>query len=293
MRKNGISLLLCVLFAFSSIACASPVIALGAEEESPFADDALLLKFYVINTHGASDAMLIVHGDKTMLVDCGDIGYGSLYVKPLLDQLGIDHIDYCYNTHPHDDHINGFLTLFDEVSVDTFYTCFPMSYCDEQINVMKSAIKHGIKIQFVDNNSDISFGDLDIWLYQDPKYTTAQPARANSASMIMHITFGDSTLMITGDADKPVYTDMYSYKGDAIQSDILKMPHHGYNTPSYEIFKVIAPKYAVITNYYSSNIENTDQFLLNNGCPYLYTGRGTIELITDGTVWTVRQLTGR
>ncbi|MBQ6646859.1 MAG: MBL fold metallo-hydrolase [Clostridia bacterium] len=291
MKKAILFLLLLLVSALAFTGFASPVYELSKQDDLPFAEDASLLKLYVINTHGASDAMLMVHDGKTMLIDCGDTRYGSLFVKPLMDTLGIDHIDYAFNTHPHDDHINGFLSLFDEVKVDVFYTCFPMSYCAEQSAVMKSAMEHGIDIRLVDNDSDISFGDLSIWLYQDPMYMTAQPSRANSASMIMHITLGGSTLMITGDAEKPVFTDLYSEKGDAIQSDIFKVPHHGYNTPSYDVFRSIAPQYAVVTNYYSEKIESGDQFLRNNRCLVMYTGRGTVELVTDGAIWTIRQLT--
>ena len=289
MKKTFLCLLITLLTVLSCFSCASPIVVPGEEGASVFDPDAELLYFYVINTHGASDAMLIVYGDQTMMVDCGDTGQGRAYVKPLLDELGIDHIDYAFNTHPHDDHINGFLTLFDEVRIDRFYTCFPMSYSDEQTAAMKAAMKHGIEIEFVDNMSDISFGDLQIWLYQDPSYVTAQPASANNASMIMHITYGESTLMITGDADKAVLADLCALKGNAMQSDIIKMPHHGYNRPSYEVYPFINPGYAVITNSLSDKIIETENFLNGLGCPTIYTGWGTVVCITDGKVWTVSQ----
>ncbi len=290
MTRRLICLALCVILTLCLSAYASPVNFLNAEEESPFVPGDKLLCIYFINTHGASDAILLVHGGKTMMIDCGDTGHGRLYVKPLLDRLGISHIDYAYNTHPHDDHINGFLTLFDEVSIGKFYTCFPLSYSDEQTAVMKSAMEHGIDIEFVDSGSDISFGGLQIWLYQDPKYVTAQPTRANSASMILHITYGESTLMITGDADKAVYSDLYRFKGDAIQSDIFKVPHHGYNRPSYDVFAAIGAQCAVITNNYSESIAETESFLFGFSCTSFYTGKGTVEAVTDGSLWTVRQL---
>ena len=290
MKRLVIFAVLCAFAMMNFVGLASDVIFLQNEEETPFAPDADLMKLYILNVHAASDAMVLVHDGKTMIIDCGDTGYGTLYVKPLLEELGIDHVDYCYNTHPHDDHINGFLELFEEFDVDKFYTCFPLSFGAEQTAVMNAAMAHDIEIVRIDNNSDISFGRLKIWLYQDPKYITTNIAQANSASMIIHVTYGDSTVMITGDAEKPVFTDMYRAKGDAIRSDIIKMPHHGYNTPAYDVFRVIAPRYAVITNSNIERIESTNQFLINNQCQILYTNWGTVELTTDGTVWTIRQL---
>ena len=293
MKKLLLCALLTLALLFGCQAFASPVTQLSDGTKPDFPESSKLLKVYFINTHGASDAILLTYDGQSMLIDCGDTNYGLMYVKPLLDNLGIDHVDYAFNTHPHDDHINGFLSLLDRVSIGRFYTAFPFSYCAEQTNVLKAAMAHGVEIVNVDNESDISFGELKIWLYQDAKFLTPIAAKANSASMIIHITLGNSTVMITGDAEKPVFSDMYAEKGDAIQADIIKIPHHGYNTPSYEVFKVIGSKFAVITNYYNERLDDSSQFLRNNACQILYTGRGTVEAVTDGTRWTIGQLTDR
>ena len=290
MKKTLICISLALAFLFGAAAQAGQVKYLDSDREPSFAKDASLLKLYVINTHGASDAIVLWHDGKTMVIDCGDTRYGSLYVKPVLDMLGVDHVEFAYNTHPHDDHINGFLSLFNEVSVDKFYTAFPLNYCAEQTNVMKSAMEHGVEIVPVTNESDISFGALRIRLYQDMNYVTTVAASANNASMVMHITYGDCTLMITGDAGKEVYTDMYADWNGDMQSDIFKVPHHGYNYPSLEMLDVIAPKYALVTNNNSDKIASIATVFRNKGIPILYAGKGTIEVMTDGTSWAVRQL---
>ncbi len=289
MKKRAICLLICFVCALLGAAQASDVRILSANEASPFEDSEALLRLYVINTQGASDAILIVHGGKTMLVDCGNINGGSHFVKPLLDTLGIDHIDWAYSTHPLVDHIGGFLSLFGLVPIDTFYTAFPFSYSEDQSAVIKAAMDRGIKVVPIDSETDLSFGDLSIWLYQDTALLTTFPGKSGSASMMMHITLGDSTFFITGDAEKQTFTDLYDVKGEAIQCDIFKVPAHGYTRPSYEVFTALAPKYAIITNFTRVKISDMDNFLRQNGCPNTITGLGTVECITDGKLWTIRQ----
>lgn len=53
------------------------------------------------------------------------------------DTLGIDHIDIAYNSHPHDDHIDGFQFVNEYAPISKFLITFP-----EDFNArMKSAVK--------------------------------------------------------------------------------------------------------------------------------------------------------
>ena len=82
---------------------------------------------------------------------------------------------------------------------------------------------------------------------------------------------------------------LYAEKGERIASDIIKMPHHGYNRPSYDAFKAIHPQVGIITNHYSERIHPVYQFMCNHRCFPMYTGSGIIQAATDGKTWQVTQ----
>ncbi|MBQ4452730.1 MAG: MBL fold metallo-hydrolase [Clostridia bacterium] len=277
---------LAVLFAFA--ASASPVKQLSKGAKPSFGADADLLYLCFFDTM-ASDAILIRQGGKTMLVDCADTNYGSNVIAPKLRELGIERIDYAVNTHPHDDHINGFISLFDEVEVGAFYTCFPLDFCAEQIACVKAAREHGIEVVRFDSSADLSFGDLKIRVWQDARFADKGPAACNALSLVMHITYQNSAVLLSADAPKDCFVDLAKEKGALIDADIIKMPHHGHGQPTYAAWQLISPELAVITNSTANRISATIQFLHNNRCPYLLTGNGYVEAFTDGKTWQVVQ----
>ena len=286
--KKTVSLLLTCALLIAAACQASSVKQLSKGAKPSFAADTEFLYLCFFDTM-ASDAILICQGGKTMLLDCADTGYGSRIVAPKLRELGIERVDYAVNTHPHDDHINGFISLFDEVEVGAFYTAFPLDYCEEQIACVKAAKEHGIEVVQIDNDSDLSFGDLRIWVWRDMKYVSSRPSACNACSMVMHITYQNSSVFLSADAPKDCFVHIAEEKKEAIRADIIKMPHHGHGQPTYAAWKLIGPEMAVITNSSINKISDTVQFLHNNRCPYLLTGNGYVEAYTDGKTWQVVQ----
>jgi competence protein ComEC len=73
----------------------------------------------------------------------------------------------------------------------------------------------------------------------------------NDASIVMRLTYGDTEVMLTGDASKEVerqVVELASASGKNIQSDILKVGHHGSKTSTDESFvRVLNPTHAVIS----------------------------------------------
>ena len=141
----------------------------------------------------------------------------------------------------------------------------------------------------IDNDSDLSFGDLRIWVWRDMKYVSSRPSACNACSMVMHITYQNSSVFLSADAPKDCFVHIAEEKKEAIRADIIKMPHQGHGQPTYAAWKLIGPEMAVITNSSINKISDTVQFLHNNRCPYLLTGNGYVEAYTDGKTWQVVQ----
>lgn len=281
MLKKWLCLLICVLLAGSALAAEVKEISVG--EDPGFAPDAPLLEVYFFDVY-ATDSILLRCGGETMLVDCGDTNYGRAYIAPRLRELGVERINYAVNTHPHDDHLNGFNTLLDEIPVDVFYTFFPPDACAEQKAFYKTAEKHGLPIIEATDEAELSFGGCTITLYQDTDRRSM-----NCCSLVMHVKYGDCAVILMADNEPDAHRRMAAKLGESLRADIIKMPHHGINSVASDAWNYIQPTFAVITNRINDKTRKTYNNIRSKGARGYFTINGYVECLTDGTRWTVRQ----
>lgn len=260
-------------------AMANEIKPLSPEDAQPFAPDEEVMKVYFFQVR-AQDCTLIVCGGKTMLVDAGHLESGP-YIAGYLRDLGITRIDYAVNSHPHDDHIDGFISLMDEIEIGAFYVCFPLDVNEEMINAVQAAEAHGVPVITYDANTDLSFGGNLIRLYQNLEYDNM-----NGNSMVMHVSFGECSTVLTGDINRTVHTLLAEDWGDKLKCDIFKLPHHGLYTPKKIMVTTADPEICVLTNGDNKLTNETVRFVNSWDYPIIHTTHGTIEYTTNGEYWT-------
>ena len=196
--KRIFSLILLVFF-FLPYAFAAEVKQLNVNDPQPFLEEEAVMQVYFFKVR-AQDSFLIVCGGETMLIDAGVQSSGAL-IAGYLKELGISRIDYAVNTHPHDDHIDGFVPLMEEIEIGTFFVCFPHDENKHMIAALKACEAHGIPVVDITAESEISFGGNTIRLFQD-----LETKDLNARSLVMHISFGDCTAVFTADITRDVHT---------------------------------------------------------------------------------------
>ena len=93
---------------------------------------------------------------------------------------------------------------------------------------------------------------------------------------------------MTGDSPKSIERYLVSEYGEQLQSDVLKVGHHGSKTSSDELFvKAVDPTYAVVSagmkNRYGHPHEDVIQIFQNENIEILSTyDEGNIVFISDG-----------
>ena len=271
--------LLIALFILIPSALAGEIKPLVYGDEQPFSPDEEVMKVYFFQVR-AQDATLIVAGGETMLVDAGHFESGP-YIAQYLRDLGITRIDYAVNSHPHDDHINGFISLMDEIEIGAFYVCFPRYVNQEMINAISAAEKHNIPVVVYDENTDLSFGGNKIRLYQNLEINNM-----NANSMVMHVSFGECSTVLTGDINRTVHTRLAEDWGENLKCDIFKLPHHGLYTPKKIMITTADPEICVLTNGDNKQTNETVRFVSSWKYPIIHTPHGTIEYTTNGEYWT-------
>ena len=113
---------------------------------------------------------------------------------------------------------------------------------------------------------------------------------ANDASVMLRIDFGDSTLLLTGDAEAIVENELIQ-RGSIPQAQVLKIAHHGSSTSSTDNFiNQVKPDVAVICvgedNRYGHPHKEVIKSLIYVGAEILRTDiHGTVVLESDGMSW--------
>lgn len=107
------------------------------DAEYHFEDGAKILEIVFPRVY-SSDCILLRYDGMVMMIDASTKNAtmrNRIYTA--CDTLGIDHIDIAYNSHPHDDHIDGFQFVNEYAPISKFLITFP-----EDFNArMKSAVK--------------------------------------------------------------------------------------------------------------------------------------------------------
>ena len=241
---------------------------------------------------GQGDSILIMTPDGNILVDAGENSTESEdKLKSYLDDLGITEFKYVIFTHPDADHIGGGDMIVNTYSIDTVLM-EPYNY-DSETKVYKD-LNSAITTKSV---TVIDPSPKELYTVGDLRLTILSPTKdygdKNENSIVARIDFGETSVMLTGDAEKKAEKDILAtYSTSELDCDVLKVGHHGSSTSSTQDFiDAVTPQYAIISvgegNKYNHPNEDTLKRLEDAGATVLRTDQlGSIVLESDGKNFT-------
>ncbi|HIZ17343.1 MAG TPA: MBL fold metallo-hydrolase [Firmicutes bacterium] len=198
---------------------------------------------------GQADAIFIRLPDgKIMQIDAGKNNTGDEITKYIKSQ-GVEKIDYLIGTHPHEDHIGGLDNVIEEFEIGKIYmprvsvseTPTTQTYED----VLTAVKDKGLTITAPHAGDVIINGEGYTAEVLSPKredYTDL-----NEYSIAIKLTYGSEKFLFMGDAEAINEREIID-AGYDIDTDVLKLGHHGSSTSSTEAFlKKASPDYAVIS----------------------------------------------
>lgn len=241
------------------------------------------LNIYVGDLLGA-DSCYISYGDMSMLLDCGKKNQAS-QVLDMLNMLGVSNVTYAFNSHPHDDHIDGFQTVLAQIGCEMFLTPYALDDRQEgshQRIAVKRLNELNIPITVLENHAHIPFGDVRVQMFRNEKATTL-----NSNSALLYITLENTSILFTADINQQ--TPLIIARNYEIDADIMKYPHHGLENVPLEFMNAVSPEFCYIPHGRVDSV-NGQKLLDRLHIPYLFATRGIIHMETDGNIWVVQQL---
>ncbi len=261
------------------------------------------LKVNFINV-GEGDCILIEAPNKiNILIDGGgtpqsDFDVGSKIVIPYLRRKGINEIDLLILTHPHLDHLEGLLPVLRELKVDMVLDsgliCDLPAY-KEFISIIQ---KKGIPYHKAKAGDNFIFSNnLEIFLL-NPLYDSDFYCESdfNNASIVVKLFYKNTDFLFTGDIEEAAEKKLLVWQ-NILQSDILKVGHHGSSTSTnLEFLDKVDPSIAVITvgkNHFGHPSQKIIERLEDKKIQIYRTDEdGTIIIRTNGQEYWIRTLKG-
>ena len=195
--------------------------------------------------------------------------------------MGIQKIHYLIGTHPHEDHIGGIDDILENFSVKKFYMPDVISTTSTFTDILDVLEEKNVQLNVPKIGSRFSLGDAKIEVI----YTGTDTVDLNSSSIVLKLTYGNVSVLFTGDATESVEKALLSKN---VKVDVLKVAHHGspYSTTN-NFLKAVNPKYAVISvgkgNSYGHPGASTLRKLKNENVEIHRTDKeGTVIMVSDG-----------
>ncbi len=203
-------------------------------------------------------------------------------------------IDVVLATHPDADHVGGLPFVLGRYKVKTFID----SVADADTNVYQKleddARELNIPTEF-GMRGDVIMLDEKHGVYFHILYPYPDEfkfSETNDLSIVGKLVYGDTSVMLTGDAPKVVENMLVSTDREYLKSSVLKAGHHGSNTSSAKSFVAsVGAPYAIISagidNTYGHPHPVTMDTLRDSGAEILETSEeGTITFISNGIdIW--------
>lgn len=189
---------------------------------------------------GQADSILIECNNHNMLIDAGNNEDGEKLASYLKKQ-NINHFDYVFATHPHEDHIGGMDDIIKQIKIDNFYMPDVITTTRTFEDVLDALEEKGIYYQVPDIDEEMNLSDAIIKVL----YVGNNVSNLNESSVVLKLEYGNISFLLTGDATSEVENKIIDKN---LKSEVLKVGHHGSNySTSDDFLKKVSPKYAVIS----------------------------------------------
>jgi competence protein ComEC len=252
---------------------------------------------------GQGDATFIEFPDsRNLLVDAGPLNMhsdaGSRFIAPFLQHQRIYNINTLVITHPHSDHIGGVPYILRHFKVERVIEAGSSanSRIAKECRYLIDSLHLTDRICAAGDTIAGYEGATIFVLHPSGKFVpTGAGTRENlnNQSLVLKIVYGQSKLLLSGDAEAKAEKQICELYGDSLSSDVLKVGHHGSSSSStMEYLKDVHPSYAIMSmglnNKFGHPSQETIDKLVKIGCRFFRTDEdGAVVLDSDGKKWKV------
>lgn len=215
----------------------------GSETRQPVTLDGEM-QLHVIDV-GQGDSTLIMSKDGIVLVDAGPGSAEDSLVEYLKD-VGITTIDYAIFTHPDEDHIGGADVVINNFEVKNVIMPNATKTTKTFEKMIEAIEQSNANVIEATSGASYTLGDIAFRILAPNK---ASYDATNNYSVVVKLTYGNNTFMLTGDAESESESEILAkYPASELRADFLKVGHHGSSTSTSTAFlTAVSPSIASIS----------------------------------------------
>ena len=260
---------------------------------APSAPVSGVLDVYVLDVGQGDSIFLRSPAGKTMLVDASVSGAYEVIDK-FLQAQGVNKLDIVIGTHPHADHIGGMRKVVENYEIGAYYMpdAATNTATFEKLLDTLDARNVPVRQAIAGENAFIPWDEQVEIRILSP--FGGEEYDLNNASVVCRVRFGDTAIMLTGDAEAPAEkTALNELPASYFAATVLKMGHHGSSSSTTQaFFDAVNPAIAIMSlgadNTYGHPHKETLALLKDAGIPYYRTDLdGTVRITLDGSTYVV------
>ena len=239
---------------------------------------------------GQADSELIqLPNGKNVLIDAGNNEDADTITSYIKNQ-GVSKLDIIIATHPHEDHIGAMDTVVNTFDIGQVIMPKKDTTTQTYFDLIAAIQNKGLKITEAKAGLILDLGAEVSAQLVAPNSTSYE--EINNYSAVLKLTYGSNSFLFEGDADELSENEMIN-SGYNLDSDVLKVGHHGSATSSTSAFLAkVTPEYAIISvgkdNSYGHPAQETLNRLVAAGASVYRTDEvGTIVATSDGNTITI------
>lgn len=213
-------------------------------------------------------------------------GVGETVVSEFLWEKGYSKVDYLLASHADADHIQGLINVAKNFNIKAAFVGREAFDDKEFAEFAKVLTKKHIQIVQLSRGNSFEIGGVKIEILH-PVFSEISENSANNDSIVLRMIFESKEFLFTGDIEKETEKELLENPA-FLQSDIVKVAHHGSRTSStQEFIEATKAEYGIIPVGRKSRFGHPNKEVVerwkNSGAKVLTTGeRGTITVSTDG-----------
>jgi competence protein ComEC len=240
---------------------------------------------------GQGDAIFIETPDGVQVLIDGGADNGVLRELGSVMSVFDRNLDLIVATHPDLDHIGGLPDVLDRYNIDRLLITTNENDTPAAAALAAAADTKAAEILLAEAGQIITLGAYTYAEVLSPRGDETN-WQSNNASIIIRIVFGDTAVMLSGDAGLEIENFLVERYGEQLRSDILKLGHHGSKTSTSEAWlDAVKPAFAVVSagldNRYGHPHQEVMQRVFARNIAASHTGTdGTVTYYSDGQqVW--------
>ena len=237
------------------------------------ASAAAFLAFGIMPVHGKKMEVAFLdvgHGDacllslpdgKHILVDGGGkefdsagIDPGRAAVAPFLWNRGVRKLDAVLLTHPHPDHMNGLVYIFQNFDVGELWESGLASRSEGYRELQRLAKEKGVRRKIFRGRGNFNVGGVQFQVLNDAACPIADEGKPvywleNDRSVALRVKYKEVSFFLGADLQLEAEEALLDARPPLpLRSTVMKVPHHGGRTAmSPEFALAVKPEYAVIS----------------------------------------------